>query len=75
MAAAILSAGKLLSVVIGLVNVGIDGFGALQKVTKVIEARRAAGQPITNADLQDAIGDDDAARLALEQAIANAPGG
>lgn len=73
MAAAILSAGKLLSVVIGLVNAGVEGYGTLQKVTKMIEVRRAQGKPITQGDVWDAVGDDDAAKVVLEDAIKNAP--
>lgn len=72
MAATILGAGKLVSILIGLVNVGIEGFDALQKVTKLIETRRAEGKPITQGDVWSAVGDDDAAKDALEAAIRDA---
>lgn len=72
MAATIIGSAKLVSILIGLVNVGIDGFGALQKVTKLIEERRAQGKPITQGDVWEAVGDDDAAKATLEEAIRQA---
>lgn len=69
MAATILGAAKLLSTVIALVDVGIDGYDTLSKVTGVIKDRQAQGKPITQGDMWSAVGDDDAGKAILEEAI------
>jgi hypothetical protein len=70
MAAMILAAPQILSTVVALVNAGIDGYATAQRVTTMIADKNAKGQPITQGDLSDAIGDDDAGKKALEDAIA-----
>lgn len=71
MAAAILGAAKLVTILMSFAEQGMQGYAAYQRVTAKIKERRAAGQPVTQGDVWEAVGEDDAAKKALEEAIAN----
>lgn len=65
---------ELLSVLVALINAGTNGIAAAQKVSGLIAQRRQEGKPFTREDLDQAVGQDDAARLVLVDAINAAPG-
>ena len=62
---------ELLAILVSLINSGVNGLAAAQKVSGLIAQRRAENKPFTREDLDAAVAQDDEARKVLEQAIAN----
>lgn len=56
----------------GLITLATNALANAGKVSALIQARHAEGKPITMADLNAIVGDDDAAKKALQDAIAEA---
>lgn len=63
---------ELLGVLVSLINAGVNGVAAAQRVSGLIVQRRQEGKPFTKEDLDAAVAIDDEARKLLEQAIAEA---
>lgn len=63
-----------IALVNGLITLATNALANATKVSDLIAKRHASGQPITQADLDAIVGDDDAARKALQDAIAQAGG-
>jgi hypothetical protein len=63
---------ELLAVLVSLINAGVNGIAAAQKVSALIAQRRQEGKEFTREDLEQAVAQDDEARKALQDAIAAA---
>lgn len=68
-----MGAAELLTILISLINAGVNGIAAAQKVSLLIAQRREEGKEFTREDLEQAVAQDDEARKALQDAI-NAAG-
>ena len=62
----------VLAIINALITTGVNAMAGAQKVSELLAQRHAAGQSVTQADLDALFADNDAARQALVDAIAKA---
>lgn len=67
-----MAAAELVTVLISLINAGVNGIAAATRVSGLIQQRRDEGREFTREDLDQAVAQDDEARKVLEAAIAKA---